>query len=189
MQEHLQVYQRAGEPCLRCGRPIRRIVVGGRSTHFCRGASGCRRSSAKAAARLPRPRRRRLRADGAAGGPALDRARTARASSAGPRRTRNALGAPRPARQGGRDPPGGGPRRPGARRDRPEGPPDVDRPTRRRRPRGRRLRDPRPRRRRDRGGRSDRPRRPERRRQDDAAAPDRRASTSRTAARSTASAA
>ena len=35
MQEHLAVYQRAGEPCLRCGRPIRRIVVGGRSTHFC----------------------------------------------------------------------------------------------------------------------------------------------------------
>jgi formamidopyrimidine-DNA glycosylase len=35
MQEHLAVYQRAGEPCLRCGRAIRRIVVGGRSTHFC----------------------------------------------------------------------------------------------------------------------------------------------------------
>jgi formamidopyrimidine-DNA glycosylase len=40
MQEHLAVYQRAGEPCLRCGRPIRRIVVGGRSTHFC---SWCQR--------------------------------------------------------------------------------------------------------------------------------------------------
>ncbi len=35
MQEHLDVYQRAGESCHRCGRPIRRIVVGGRSTHFC----------------------------------------------------------------------------------------------------------------------------------------------------------
>jgi formamidopyrimidine-DNA glycosylase len=35
MQEHLAVYQRAGEPCERCGRKIRRIVVGGRSTHFC----------------------------------------------------------------------------------------------------------------------------------------------------------
>ena len=35
MQEHLAVYQRAGEPCLRCGRPVRRIVVGGRSTHYC----------------------------------------------------------------------------------------------------------------------------------------------------------
>jgi formamidopyrimidine-DNA glycosylase len=35
MQERLAVYQRTGEPCQRCGRPIRRIVVGGRSTHFC----------------------------------------------------------------------------------------------------------------------------------------------------------
>ncbi len=40
MQEHLAVYQRAGQPCERCGRPIRRIVVGGRSTHFC---SWCQR--------------------------------------------------------------------------------------------------------------------------------------------------
>ena len=30
MQEHLLVYQRTGEPCPRCGRPVRRIVVGGR---------------------------------------------------------------------------------------------------------------------------------------------------------------
>lgn len=29
------VYQRTGEPCRTCGAPIRRIVVGGRSTHFC----------------------------------------------------------------------------------------------------------------------------------------------------------
>jgi formamidopyrimidine-DNA glycosylase len=35
MQEHLDVYQRSGEPCHRCGRRIRRIVVGGRATHFC----------------------------------------------------------------------------------------------------------------------------------------------------------
>jgi formamidopyrimidine-DNA glycosylase len=35
MQEHLAVYQRAGEACLRCGRPVRRIVVGQRATHFC----------------------------------------------------------------------------------------------------------------------------------------------------------
>jgi len=40
MQEELKVYQRAGEPCLRCGRPVRRIVVGARSTHFC---SWCQR--------------------------------------------------------------------------------------------------------------------------------------------------
>src|SRR3954454_17871612 len=35
MQERLLVYQRAGEPCARCGRPVRRIVIGARSTHFC----------------------------------------------------------------------------------------------------------------------------------------------------------
>jgi formamidopyrimidine-DNA glycosylase len=31
----LSAYGREGEPCLRCGRPIERIVVGQRSTHFC----------------------------------------------------------------------------------------------------------------------------------------------------------
>jgi formamidopyrimidine-DNA glycosylase len=40
MQEALAVYQRAGGPCPRCGRPLRRIVVGGRATHFC---SWCQR--------------------------------------------------------------------------------------------------------------------------------------------------
>lgn len=29
------VYQRTGQPCRSCGRPIRRIVVAGRSTHYC----------------------------------------------------------------------------------------------------------------------------------------------------------
>jgi formamidopyrimidine-DNA glycosylase len=29
------VYQRTGEPCRTCGTPIKRIVVAGRSTHFC----------------------------------------------------------------------------------------------------------------------------------------------------------
>ncbi|HMG87701.1 MAG TPA: bifunctional DNA-formamidopyrimidine glycosylase/DNA-(apurinic or apyrimidinic site) lyase [Terracidiphilus sp.] len=29
------VYQRTGEPCLRCGNVIKRIVVAGRSTHYC----------------------------------------------------------------------------------------------------------------------------------------------------------
>ncbi len=42
MQERLLVYQRAGEPCPRCARPIRRIIVGGRATHFC---SWCQRLS------------------------------------------------------------------------------------------------------------------------------------------------
>lgn len=31
----LYVYDRAGEPCARCGAPIRRIVQGARSTYFC----------------------------------------------------------------------------------------------------------------------------------------------------------
>jgi len=30
-----RVYGRAGEPCRRCDTPIRRVVVGGRSAHFC----------------------------------------------------------------------------------------------------------------------------------------------------------
>lgn len=34
-QRHLRVYQRTGQPCRRCGTPIRRIVVGQRGTHFC----------------------------------------------------------------------------------------------------------------------------------------------------------
>ncbi len=54
MQEHLLVYQRAGQACLRCGRPIRRIVVGARATHFC---SWCQRLPAadrKAAAAILR---------------------------------------------------------------------------------------------------------------------------------------
>jgi len=33
--EKLRVYQQTGEPCRRCRCPIRRIVVGDRSTHFC----------------------------------------------------------------------------------------------------------------------------------------------------------
>ena len=51
MQDRLRIYQRTGRPCLRCGRPIRRIVVGGRSTHFCswcqRLPAGDRRAVAK----------------------------------------------------------------------------------------------------------------------------------------------
>jgi len=33
--EQLAVYRRTGEPCVRCGREIARIVIGQRSTHFC----------------------------------------------------------------------------------------------------------------------------------------------------------
>jgi hypothetical protein len=52
MQEHLAVYQRAGEPCLRCGRPVRRIVVGGRSTHFCGWCQRLPAEQRKAASKL-----------------------------------------------------------------------------------------------------------------------------------------
>ncbi len=34
-QEGLRVYGRHGLPCVRCGSPIERVVVGGRGTHFC----------------------------------------------------------------------------------------------------------------------------------------------------------
>jgi formamidopyrimidine-DNA glycosylase len=33
--ERLAVYRRTGEPCLRCGATIQRVVIGQRSTHFC----------------------------------------------------------------------------------------------------------------------------------------------------------
>ena len=35
MQNDLMVFRRTSEPCFDCGRPIERIVLGGRSTHFC----------------------------------------------------------------------------------------------------------------------------------------------------------
>jgi formamidopyrimidine-DNA glycosylase len=34
-QLHARVYGRGGEPCLSCGRPVRRIVQGQRATYFC----------------------------------------------------------------------------------------------------------------------------------------------------------
>jgi len=53
-QQHHRVYGREGESCFRCGARIRRIIVAGRSSHFCprcqpapRGASRARRHSRK----------------------------------------------------------------------------------------------------------------------------------------------
>ena len=40
MQDEFLVHTREGEPCLRCGEGIRRVVVSGRSTYFC---PGCQR--------------------------------------------------------------------------------------------------------------------------------------------------
>ena len=45
--ERLRVYERAGEPCRNCGKLIRRIVQGQRSTYFCPGCQVRRRSRAK----------------------------------------------------------------------------------------------------------------------------------------------
>jgi formamidopyrimidine-DNA glycosylase len=62
MQERLDVYQRTGLPCSRCGRPVRRIVIGIRSTHFCSFCQRLPASERPAARRLlatmtPRPGR------------------------------------------------------------------------------------------------------------------------------------
>ena len=35
MQDHLKVYRRDGQKCVRCGNVISRITIGGRGTHFC----------------------------------------------------------------------------------------------------------------------------------------------------------
>ena len=35
MQNAVAVFRRTGEPCYQCGQPVERIVLGGRSTHFC----------------------------------------------------------------------------------------------------------------------------------------------------------
>jgi formamidopyrimidine-DNA glycosylase len=66
MQDEFLVHAREGEPCPRCGTPIRRVVVSGRSTYFCPGCQVRLR-------RRPRRRRsgaagrRRSRAAGGAG--------------------------------------------------------------------------------------------------------------------------
>ena len=58
MQERLDVYQRTGEPCHRCGAAIHRSVVGGRGTHVCRTCQrpprGAGRAVASRAMRGPR---------------------------------------------------------------------------------------------------------------------------------------
>ena len=50
--QRLRVYQKTGRPCPRCGTPIRRIVVAGRSSHFCPHCQ--RRPSHTATTRGPR---------------------------------------------------------------------------------------------------------------------------------------
>jgi formamidopyrimidine-DNA glycosylase len=43
----LRVYDREGEPCLRCGTPIERIVQAGRSTYFCPRCQSVPRAAAR----------------------------------------------------------------------------------------------------------------------------------------------
>ncbi len=52
-QDRFLIHTRAGEPCVTCGRPIRKIVVGGRGTYVC---EHCQRRP-----RGPRPARPTLR--------------------------------------------------------------------------------------------------------------------------------
>lgn len=51
MQREFQVYARDDEPCLRCGAPIRRTVVGGRGTFHC---PRCQRAPRRGPAPTPR---------------------------------------------------------------------------------------------------------------------------------------
>ena len=58
--ESLRVYDRANEPCRRCGTPIRRIVQGQRSTFFCPACQGGRTGPRRPRPpRAPSPRRAR----------------------------------------------------------------------------------------------------------------------------------
>ena len=90
MQEHLAVYQRAGQPCLRCGHAIHRIVVGGRSTHFCgwcqRLSAGQRAAAAKLLATEQRTGRGRrwteLEGEGVLGRTVDEEARARRVAAA-----------------------------------------------------------------------------------------------------------
>ena len=53
MQERLAVYQRQGAPCLACGTPIRRFVLGGRATHWCPNCQPLPRGRRRAAGAPP----------------------------------------------------------------------------------------------------------------------------------------
>jgi formamidopyrimidine-DNA glycosylase len=76
MQERLDVYQRTGDRCTRCGYPIKRIVIGARSTHFC---SWCQRLSAEDRKRS-RVVLRTLTGGQAAAGPRTERTKRAAAT-------------------------------------------------------------------------------------------------------------
>ncbi|MES2208746.1 MAG: bifunctional DNA-formamidopyrimidine glycosylase/DNA-(apurinic or apyrimidinic site) lyase [Chloroflexota bacterium] len=114
MQEHLRVYQRAGEACLRCGRPVRRIVVGSRATHFCswcqhlpatdrKGAAAIIRTMTPRPGSVPGPRGRRwseLDGDGALGRSEAERLASSERARTRADRTRRASATRRAAARG-----------------------------------------------------------------------------------------
>jgi len=57
--ERLLVYDRADEPCRRCGTPIRRVVQGQRSTYFCPSCQPARPPAGGGRRGVPRSRARR----------------------------------------------------------------------------------------------------------------------------------
>jgi formamidopyrimidine-DNA glycosylase len=61
-QECLAVYQRQGEPCPRCGAAIRRLILHGRSAHFCPSCQRLRRRRPRADGASPAQARRRKEA-------------------------------------------------------------------------------------------------------------------------------
>jgi formamidopyrimidine-DNA glycosylase len=59
-QDRFLVHMREGQPCIRCGQPVRKILVAGRGTYVCescqrrpRGSSASRASSPRASAATP----------------------------------------------------------------------------------------------------------------------------------------
>ena len=70
-QDRFLVHLRAGQPCVRCGQTIRKIVVGGRGTYVC---EGCQRKPRAARSGAP-TRYAQARATQRAGRPAAPRGR------------------------------------------------------------------------------------------------------------------
>ena len=58
-QQHHKVYGREGEKCFRCGAKIRRIIVAGRSSHFCPACQRAPRNIRPAQKKMKRAGRRR----------------------------------------------------------------------------------------------------------------------------------
>jgi formamidopyrimidine-DNA glycosylase len=56
MQDEFLVYGREGQPCPRCGEPIRRIVISGRSSFFCRACQTRLRRRTRRPKRAPAAR-------------------------------------------------------------------------------------------------------------------------------------